>query len=80
MNDATASLLEALGAVNQRVPDVIRALAIGDMLPLKQHQFAGLLIQLGELLHRHADSRLPATDGGRQVASEGDLLSAEDDG
>ncbi|WP_344418318.1 hypothetical protein [Amycolatopsis minnesotensis] len=52
--------------MNQRIPEVIRVLAAGGMSSPKQHQFASLLIDLGELLHHHADSHThPAAESRR---------------
>jgi hypothetical protein len=66
MNPDTAQLVRALGAINQHMPQMVNDVLIGQMPPAKQHEFADLLIELGELLHRHADTRdeqAPAVSG-----------------
>jgi hypothetical protein len=57
MNLHTAELVKALHAVNQHVPSVAAALLAGSLPVSKQHEFAGLLTELGELLHSHADDQ-----------------------
>jgi hypothetical protein len=37
------------------VPTVATSLLAGTLPVTKQHEFAGLLIELGHLLHQHAD-------------------------
>jgi len=68
MSEQTTQLLEALKAVNAHVPRIILGLAAGDLLVDKQHAFAALLIELGELLHQHADDQTPPN--GRQLPGE----------
>lgn len=73
MNETTIALVEALGSVNRHVPLIASSLLSGTLPEAKQHEFARLLIELGELLHSHADvqeasakSAIPA-EGGRHV-------------
>lgn len=65
MNLQTAELVNALHAVDKHVPTVAAALLAGLLSAAKQHEFAGLLSELGELLHSHADDQdagiIPAT-------------------
>ncbi|WP_329051223.1 hypothetical protein OG738_03770 [Amycolatopsis sp. NBC_01488] len=61
MNEQTAHLVSALGAINQRIPEVCRALLGDCMTVAKQREFAGLLIELGNVLHSHATGREEAT-------------------
>jgi hypothetical protein len=49
-----AHLLTSLGSVNRAVPTVIRELATGAMAPDRQRAFAGLLMELADLLADHA--------------------------
>ena len=51
-----AQLLTSLGSVNRAVPTVIRELATGAMSPDRQRAFAGLLMELADLLADHADT------------------------
>jgi hypothetical protein len=51
----TGELVNALHSVNQHVPTVANTLLAGTLPVAKQREFAGLLIELGNLLHRHAD-------------------------
>jgi len=60
-DETVAELVRALGAVNQHVPRLISGLLTGGMPPVKQHEFASLLIELGELLHQHADDHTGLT-------------------
>jgi hypothetical protein len=55
MSRETDELVNALQAVNRHVPTVVNALQAGTLPAAKQHEFGGLLIELGELLHHHAD-------------------------
>jgi hypothetical protein len=73
--EPTTQLVEALEAVNAHVPRIIMGLVINDLSPLKQHAFAALLIELGELLHHHADDQTPPN--GRQRLSEPAALSPD---
>lgn len=57
MNRETGELVNALYAVNQHVPRLATELLAGALPTAKQHEFAGLLIELGELLHSHADDQ-----------------------
>jgi hypothetical protein len=65
VNEQTAGLVNALHAVDKHVPTVATALLAGSLPVGKQREFAGLLIELGELLHSHADGQdagiIPAT-------------------
>lgn len=57
MSRQTGELVNALNAVSQHVPRVTTELLAG-MLPVaRQHEFANLLTELGELLHNHADDQ-----------------------
>jgi hypothetical protein len=73
MNLETSELVSALGTIHEHLPRLIRELLADELSVAKQHQFASLLIELGELLHQHAD--LPSSiivsgrDGGRSVSS-----------
>ncbi|MEV7046631.1 hypothetical protein [Amycolatopsis sp. NPDC051061] len=62
MNDQTAHLVSALGAVNQRIPEVCRTLLGDQMTAAKQREFAGLLIALGNVLHNHANDQAAKDD------------------
>jgi hypothetical protein len=64
VNKQTAHLVSALGAVNQRIPEVCRALLADEMTVAKQREFAGLLIELGNVLHSHATSKEKAAADG----------------
>lgn len=57
MDQQTGELNRALLAVNQHIPRVATELLTGTLPPERQHEFAGLLIELGELLHLHADDK-----------------------
>ncbi|WP_158879456.1 hypothetical protein [Amycolatopsis anabasis] len=57
MNLQTRALVSALEAVNGQVPGVVRALLDGKLSAERQHTFATLLVDLGELLHEDADYR-----------------------
>jgi hypothetical protein len=65
VNLHTAELANALHAVDKHMPTVAPALLEGSLPVAKQHEFAGLLTELGELLHSHADDQdagiIPAT-------------------
>ncbi|MCU1685406.1 MAG: hypothetical protein JWQ81_6145 [Amycolatopsis sp.] len=55
MKQQTGELVNALHSVNLHVPTVATSLLAGTLPVAKQREFAGLLIELGNLLHRHAD-------------------------
>jgi hypothetical protein len=57
VNRHTVELVNALQAVNKQVPLVANALLTRAIPVVKQHEFAGLLTELGELLHSHADGQ-----------------------
>ncbi len=52
-------MVNALEAVNGRVPEVVRALLDDRLSADKEREFAALLVDLGELLHEDADQRMP---------------------
>jgi hypothetical protein len=54
MNRHTGELVNALHGVSKHVPRVVTDLLAGTLSVAKQHEFAGLLVELGELLHSHA--------------------------
>lgn len=56
MNEMTSALVTALNAVNRQVPCIIDALGMGTLPAVKQREFGGLLIALGELLKEYADA------------------------
>ena len=57
MSLQTAELVKALNAVAGHIPRVTTDL-LADALPTtKQHEFAGLLTELGDLMHDHADDQ-----------------------
>jgi hypothetical protein len=57
MSLQTAELVNALNAVAGHIPRVTTDL-LADALPAaKQHEFAYLLTDLGELMHEHADDQ-----------------------
>jgi hypothetical protein len=56
LNRQTGELINALHSVTRHVPTVATSLLAGTLPVAKQHEFAGLLIELGELLHAHADN------------------------
>jgi hypothetical protein len=72
MNRDTADLNRALDAINQHLPRMVNDVLLGQMPPKKQHEFAELLIELGELLHRHADAEQakPAVSSGDTTARD----------
>jgi hypothetical protein len=79
MNPQTAHLVRALGSVNQHMPRVVSDVLIGQMPAAKQHDFADLLVELGELLHHHAETQqaqAPAAPG--DIASPSGFLVATD--
>ncbi|MEC3976221.1 hypothetical protein [Amycolatopsis sp. H20-H5] len=55
MKRQTIELVNALQAVNKHVGAVANALLTGTLPIAKQHEFAGLLTELGDLLHQHAE-------------------------
>ncbi|WP_329067757.1 hypothetical protein [Amycolatopsis sp. NBC_01480] len=59
MKRQTGELVNALHSVNRHVPTVATGLLAGTLPVAKQHEFAGLLIQLGNLLHQHAGDSPP---------------------
>lgn len=56
--DETEQLMQAMGAVYVKIPDVQLAIASGVMPPEKQKTFGELLVQLGNLLQEHAAKRV----------------------
>ncbi|MCU1685205.1 MAG: hypothetical protein JWQ81_5944 [Amycolatopsis sp.] len=56
MSRYTGDLVNALLSVNEQVPNVVTALLAETMSTAKQHEFGGLLIELGELLHQYAEN------------------------
>ncbi|AEK40658.1 hypothetical protein [Amycolatopsis mediterranei] len=65
MTDAVSSevaqLLTSLGSVHRAVPTVIRELATNTMPPEQQRMFAGLLMELADLMVDHAGGREDVT-------------------
>ncbi|WP_370949766.1 hypothetical protein AB5J62_19890 [Amycolatopsis sp. cg5] len=59
MDQQTRELSRALLAANEHIPRVATELLTGTLPPGRQHEFAALLIELGELLHSHADDNQP---------------------
>jgi hypothetical protein len=57
MSLQTAELVNALNAVAQHIPRVTTDLLADGLPAAKQHEFAGLLTDLGELMHDHADDQ-----------------------
>ncbi|MEC3974881.1 hypothetical protein [Amycolatopsis sp. H20-H5] len=55
MKHQTIELVNALQAVNKHVGSVANALLTGTLSTAKQYEFAGLLTELGDLLHQHAE-------------------------
>ncbi|MFF0149135.1 hypothetical protein [Amycolatopsis sulphurea] len=55
MNRQTGELVNAMTAVTKHIPRATTELLTESLSVVKQHEFAGLLIELGELLHAHAD-------------------------
>ncbi|MEC3976137.1 hypothetical protein [Amycolatopsis sp. H20-H5] len=57
MNLRTAELVRALGVVNSHLPRVMTDLLSGALPTARQHEMAGMLADLGELLHSHAEDQ-----------------------
>jgi hypothetical protein len=57
VNQQTGALVNALHAVTGHISAIATGLLAGTLSTAKQHEFAGLLIELGELLHSHADDQ-----------------------
>jgi hypothetical protein len=57
MSLQTAELVNALNAVARHIPRVTTELLAGSMSVAKQQEFAGLLSELGELMHEHSDDQ-----------------------
>jgi hypothetical protein len=75
----TLELVKALRAVNAHTEPVAAALFAGRLSAEKQHEFAGLLGSVSELLHQHADeltSPRPARTRGRPVSRTNDSSPA----
>jgi len=69
----TIELVRALRAINVHTERVAAALFEGTMPPQKQHEFAGLVTSVSELLHEHADAQTPPPDASRRAGLERDL-------
>jgi hypothetical protein len=74
MNRDTADLNRALDATNQHLPRMVNDVLLGQMPPKKQHEFAELLIELGELLHRNADAD---AEQAKPAVSSGDTTARD---
>lgn len=71
MYELTVELVRALHAVNQHMPHVATGLLTGALSPAKQHEFAGLLTNLGDLLHQHADDHRSPAQGSDEPDIDG---------
>lgn len=71
----TIGLVGSLRAVGGHIEQVAAGLFSRSLSAEKQHEFAGLLTSLGELLHEHADAQTPPPDTARRQALEHDLLT-----
>jgi hypothetical protein len=68
MNSDTAELIRALGAIDRHLPRMVNDVRLGLMTADRQHEFADLLIELGELLHRDASA-----EQADQTGASGDI-------
>jgi len=75
MNRDTAALIQALGSVNQNIPRMANDVLLGQMPPAKQHEFADLLIELGELLHRSAEAEETASPDAHSGSDDSQLAN-----
>jgi hypothetical protein len=76
MTEETTTLVHALEAVNKHVPRIIVGLVTSGLSPVKQHAFGALLIELGELVHQHANSQTPPSS--RHAPREPPAIPPED--
>lgn len=60
--EETQALIEALQTVTSHVPDVVRGLEDGTLFTTKQVEFADLLIEVGQLLRKHAEAASVTSD------------------
>ncbi|WP_370945376.1 hypothetical protein AB5J62_40810 [Amycolatopsis sp. cg5] len=69
MNRQTAELIRLIEAVNQQLPRISTELLLGTSATKQQYEVGALVIELGELLHHHADDQksgvIPAASGER---------------
>jgi hypothetical protein len=65
----TDALVSALAHNAANLPIAALQLRENDLSPERQHELGALLIQLGELVHRHADLGTPEQDGTSHVPS-----------
>ncbi|RBM15569.1 hypothetical protein DI005_27775 [Prauserella sp. PE36] len=63
MNEQTRAMVAALAALGNDLPGVIEGLRAGTLGVAGQHEFAALLIELGEQLDDHADDQARAGNG-----------------
>lgn len=71
MQPDTRQLVNALSAVNHKVPEVGLALLEGRISPENQRRFATLLVDVAELLLVHAGA-------GERLVVDGDAVGQED--
>ncbi len=57
MDQQAVELVRALAGVNKHVPEVSRELLTGTMASERERAFAGLLMELADVLTTHADAR-----------------------
>ncbi|MYW90019.1 hypothetical protein G3I59_05145 [Amycolatopsis rubida] len=57
MDKETKALIDSLRAVSGHAESIASALMLGKMTPQSQHEYAGMLGELSQLLHEHAAIR-----------------------
>ena len=57
MDQQTAELVRALAGVTKHVPEISRKLLTGTLAAERERAFAGLLVELADVLTTHADDR-----------------------
>jgi hypothetical protein len=57
MDQQTAELVRALAGVNKHVPEISRELLTGTMASERERAFAGLLMELADVLITHANNQ-----------------------
>lgn len=75
----TLELVKALRAVNAHTESVAAALFAGTIPADKQHEFAGLLSSVSQLLHQHADELTPPTQLARRRRVQSYLSAGSDE-